>query len=443
MTGRAYPLFDIAQMILQKPERHNVEMSVKKDAAGAPIQPLFVCALDDTLWLTEDEAIAHVLKQHFTTFYQAERTPIEPPKGRYTFVAQCGMSGIVLGPPNYHDYQNQLRKLHTERFSRMPFDVYKSRVKIVRDEEVIKKWIDEQSFRTEYICLNLPEPLRLTRREEVEKHFRDVHKVNIIKPVESHTLNGPASRAVRSADLARLIRSVWEDQRRFPLQTATVLSQQFAALGLQFFKVNRTVTHVCVARPHYLDLEATPVSAGIKLIVEHINAHPKCTRRQLIEALAPASAECGVRSAESGAPGAAPAAPEAAESTPEQTAVVADLHWLIHQGHVIEFANSTLETAKKPIPKPPKPQPKAAEATAEPGSETSAAAQSEPQASEPNVPAAIIPAAVAAEQLAGAGEPAPPEPEKAAVDEAASETVPTAVPADPATLPPAAVESPS
>src|SRR5256885_13820177 len=109
----------------------------------------------------------------------------------------------------------------------MPFDLYKSRVKIVRDEEVIKKWVEEQSFKTEYICLNMPEPLRLGSMEAVEKHFREVHKENIIKPVESHTLSGVAARALRSADFARLRRSVWEDQRRFPLQNATVLSQQF------------------------------------------------------------------------------------------------------------------------------------------------------------------------------------------------------------------------
>ena len=36
MTGRAYPLFDIAQMILQKPERHTVLFSVKKNAEGKP-----------------------------------------------------------------------------------------------------------------------------------------------------------------------------------------------------------------------------------------------------------------------------------------------------------------------------------------------------------------------------------------------------------------------
>ena len=93
MTGRAYPLFQIAQLVLQKAERYTVRLTVKKKPDGAVVQPLYVCALDDTPWLSEDEAVAHVLKNHFTTFYQAERTATEPPKGTYTFVAQCGMSG--------------------------------------------------------------------------------------------------------------------------------------------------------------------------------------------------------------------------------------------------------------------------------------------------------------------------------------------------------------
>ncbi len=350
MTGRAYPLFDIAQMILQKPERHAVSFAVEKNAEGQPIQPLILCALDDTLWLSVEEAMGHVLKRHFSTFYQADRTATEPPKGKYTFVAQCGMSGVILGPPNHHDYQNQLRKLHSERFSRIPFDVYKSRVKIVRDEEVVKKWIEDQSFKTEYVCLNMPEPLRLGNMEAVEKHFRETHLENIIKPVESHTLSGTAARSLRSPQLVRLVRQVWEDQRRFPLQIATVLSQQFASHGLQFFKVNKTFTHVSVARPHYLDLDATPVSEGIRRIVDYINANPKCTRRQLLESLAPAPAPVSSESAST---------PE--QATLEQNAVNADLHWLIHQGHVIEFANGTLETAKKPAPRPPKPESKPAE----------------------------------------------------------------------------------
>jgi hypothetical protein len=383
MTGRAYPLFDIAQMILQKPERHVVVFTVKKNAEGKPVQPLFVCALDDTLWLSEDEAVAHVLRKHFATFYQTEKTATEPPKGKYTFVAQCGMSGVILGPPNHHDYQAALRKLHAERFARMPFEVYKARVKIVRDEEVVKKWVDDQSWKTDFVCLNLPEAVRLDGMEAVEKHFREVHKDNIIKPVETQSLNGAAARNLRSPDLVRLVRSVWEDQRRFPLQLATVLSQQFAGHGLQFFKVNKTVTHVCVARPHYLDLEATPVSEGVRQIVEYINAHPKCNRRQMIEALAPSPAPAPVELGAEAAPTAA--VPETAQATPEQTAVIADLHWLIHEGHVIEFATGILETAKRPLPKPPKPEAKPAEQPAEPAPQAEAAPALEPAPAEAEI----------------------------------------------------------
>ncbi len=352
MTGRAYPLFEIAQMILAKPERHSITFSVKKKSDGTVIQPMFLCALDDTLWLSEEAAMRHVLDRHFTTFYQPERTQIDPPKGVYTFVAQCSLSGAILGPPNHHDYQNQLRRLHTDRFSRMPLEVFKAKVRIVRDEAVVKKWIDDQSWKTEFLCLNLPETLKLGSKEEVEKHFRQAHLSNIIKPVETHRLSGPASRNQRDREIARLLRQRWEEQRRFPIQVATSLSQQFASRGLQFFKVNRTVTHVAVARPSYLDLEATPVSDGVRRIVEFASAHPKCTHKQLLHALAPAPATPAPTPAVEGAPP-ADVAPEV--TSPELAAVMTDLHWLVQQGHVIEFANGVLETAKKPVLRPPRP----------------------------------------------------------------------------------------
>lgn len=356
MTGRSFPLFDIAFLVIQKPERYSIRFTTKKNQQGQLAQPIFHCALDETIWLSEDEAVEHVLQKHFGTFYQAEKIATDAPKGVYTFVGQCGLSGVILGPPNYHDYQNKLAKLHAERFARMPFDVYKSRVKIVRDEAVVKQWIEEQSVKTEFVCLNVPEAAKLPNREEVEKHFRITHKDTIIKQVESHVVSGMAARSLRGG-MGRVVQNLLTEQRRFPMQIATSLSQSFAHHGLQFFKVNKTVTHVAVARPHFLDLETTPVSTGVKRIVDFINANPKCNRRKLIDALAPspASAAPAVAAVEGAA--ATPAA--APEPTAEQTALISDLHWLVHQGHVMEFANGLLDTAKKPAPRPPKPEPKA------------------------------------------------------------------------------------
>jgi hypothetical protein len=271
----------------------------------------------------------------------------------------------------------------------MPFEAFKARVRIVRDEVVVKKWVEDQSFKTEYVCLNVPEPLKLTSLEEVEKHFRAVHKDAIIKPVEAFTVAGVPSRSLRSRELQRLVRSEWEQNRYFPLPVATSLSRSFSSHGLHFFKVNKTVTHVAVARPTFLDLDASPVSENIKRIVQYINEHPKCSRRKMVETLAPAPAAPTVIEVN-------PAGPKAAESTdptPEQTALIADLHWLVHQGHVLEFADGKLETAKKPVPKPPKPEARPAAPAAVPSAAPAVPVAAETPATEP-VAVAEVPAAV-------------------------------------------------
>lgn len=379
LTGRAYPLFQIASLILKRPDRFEVQFHVKKGAEGQVLQPLYVCSLDDTVWLSEEEVAQHVLRHHFDAFYQTEKVATEPPKGTYTLVAQCGMSGVILGPPNYHDYQNKLRKLHSERFSHLPFEAYKARVKIVRDEAVVKQWLEEQSWKAEYIGLNLPEPVRFPDRERAEQHFRETHLPNLFKSVESHTLTTPESQRHMSRGLRALLRHAVEEQRRFPLKLATHLSQQLAGHGLQFFKVNKTITHVCVARPHHLDLKTATVSDRVRRIIEFIEANPGCSRRNLIDALAPAPPPAPPLPAPppaaepAAAEGSAPAVPPEPGPTPEQTAVITDLHWLIHQGHVIEFTDGRMETAKPPKPKPP-PPPKPTPATPDKPGETSAAA---------------------------------------------------------------------
>jgi hypothetical protein len=258
--------------------------------------------------------------------------------------------------------------------------------------------------------------LKLGSREEVEKHFREVHAPNIIRQVETHKMSGTASRQLRSPGLVRAVRQAWEDQRRFPLQIATVLSQQFAGQGLQFFKVNKTITHVSVARPHYLDLETVPVSDGVKKIVNYINEHLRRSRRDLVAALAPQAPTVATAPATDATD--ATAAPPS-EPSPEVTAIIGDLHWLIHQGHVIEFANGALETAKKPLPRPPKPQKAAPAATAATSGEPAEILAAQPEG-EPQSQAEEVSAATEAAAQPGEPQPSGEEPQAVSTEQSAS-----------------------
>ena len=359
-TGRSYPLFDIARLILAKPERYLVVLKTRKKQDGSIAQPLFFCQMDETVWLSEEQAVDHVLSRHFDTFYKTEKIETDPPKGTYTFVAQCGMSDQILGPPNYHGYQDKLRAMHADRFPRLPFDVFKSRVKIVHDEEVVKQWLDDQSWKTEYIAINLPEETKLESREVVREHFCQHHLANMITSVDDVALKASVFNKKTPPRMQNLARYELDDQRRFPLKIVNVLSQEFSSHGLQFFKRKKSVTHVSVSRPHHLNLEQTPVSDSIRNIVTFVIDNRDCTRRMILDKFAPEPEKPEVAEAPTEGDEPKPAPP----LSPERTAILSDLHWLVHQGHVIEYANGQMEIAPKPQPpqqKKKKPRPPKAE----------------------------------------------------------------------------------
>ena len=459
-TGRCYPLFDIARLILAKPERYLVVLKTRKKEDGSVAQPLFFCQVDETVWLSGDQALDHVMSRHFDTFYKTEKTEIDPPKGTYTFVAQCGMSDQILGPPNYHGYQDKLRALHADRFPRLPFDVFKSRVKIVHDEEVVKQWLADQSWKTEYIAINLPEEARLESREAVREHFRKYHLSNLISSVSDVALKASVFNKKTPPRMQNLVRYAIDDQRRFPLKIVNMLSQEFSSHGLQFFKRKKSVTHVSVSRPHHLNLEQTPVSDSIRNIVTFVVDNQNCTRRMILDKFAPEPDK--LESAEASGEGDAPK--QETPLSPERTAILSDLHWLVHQGHVVEYANGQMEIAPKPQPqqqkkkkprpdKKPKAEPPLTEGTSLTSPQTPAEAPSaeETKPAETPEPSAEPPATEASDttespELSQADAAAPTEPElSAAAEGSPTEPEASAAAEEPLTEPEAsaAAEEPS
>ncbi|MEZ5406194.1 MAG: hypothetical protein R3F23_08525 [Verrucomicrobiia bacterium] len=234
LTGRAYPMFDIARMILQKPERYHFQIITEKEET-----PLFHCSLDNSLWLTEEEVQKHILKHFLETYYRIEKVTVEPPKGNFTCIGVCGFSGTLLGPPNYHDYPNKVRKLYTERFSHMPFEKFKNRIKTVHEEAAVKKWIEELSFNLEYYSLKNPETPPLKNWAEVETHFRTHHLPELIQKVNSFSLT-QLDKSKLSSNLFSHIKNTEQQERRFPIKLVNQLSQEFSKHNLRFSKPTKT-----------------------------------------------------------------------------------------------------------------------------------------------------------------------------------------------------------
>ena len=425
---KAYPLFDLARLILEKPERYRVELKKSSETAT----PLYQAKIDGSVWLNENDAIKHVFTAHFDTYYRKEVVSIDPPKGAYPFVAQCGMSGVLLGPPNFHEYQAKLLKLHAERYANMPFDVYKSRIRMLRDEASIQKWKDEVSTKNEFYAIDLSlaaqpdaapaaalaepavptsetaevivepaasaeveltetpvseetlvspeaatevsepgsdalteeievaqeiapvaattEPAstltKLANMTEVERHFRETHAAKVITAIRERViLPGATTQRASAQPILQLTRHMVEDLRRFPLPLVHNLSRRLSSKGLQLFKAQQNITYISIARPRYLDRVATPVSDRLSEMLDYLEAHPKADREiqwKALLALRPVG--------------------EGITDTEREHAMLVDLAWLLHEGHVIDYVRGNLQAAHRPQPKPA-PRPKAAAKT--------------------------------------------------------------------------------
>ncbi len=360
-TGKTFSLFDIARILLRNPASYTIDLT---SAPKQPEGPFYVVDVDRSVWLKRDTALRHLLRKKREELYRAETVEIEPPKGNFPVVAVCGMSGLLLGPPNHHDFERKLRDLHRERFARLDFETFRSRLKMERDPEVIEKWRAEASKSVEYYSLEGEAPEKLADLAAVERHFDTHHAAAHLKFLDLAPVPGdPKTTAVDPA-LAPLLNYARDEEERFPLRLAQSLSRALSGAGLRFHKSANRTTFVSASRSRHLNLEETPVSDSIRKIIETIRGKKSLRRTQLLDLLVPAPV---VAAPPSPAPDAPPAeSPLPAPADPARDAVINDLLWLTHEGYVIEYADGRLESVPQPknSPKPAEEKPAVAEVVA-------------------------------------------------------------------------------
>ena len=363
-TGKTFSLFDIARILLRNPASYTIDLT---SAPKQPEGPFWVVDVDRSVWLNRETAVRHLLRKKRDEFYRSETVEVEAPKGNFPVVAVCGMSGVLLGPPNHHDFERKLRELHRERFARLDFETFRSLLKMERDPEVIEKWRSEASKTVVYYPVAGENPEKFPDLAAVERHFAENHAPAHLKFVDLAPVPGdPKTTAVDSA-LGPLLNHARDEEERFPLRLAQSLSRALSAAGLRFYKSPNRTTFVSAARPRHLNLDEVPVSESIKKILELIREKKSLRRPQLLDLLAPVApapipGEAPLATPESGSPESA--LPTAASDTapapvipadPARDAAINDLLWLTHEGYVIEYADGRLESVPRPKhpPKPP------------------------------------------------------------------------------------------
>ena len=311
-VARVYPLFDVAKILLAERARCRAVFE-----APAPHPPLFRGKLDESVFLTREEAVRHLWQSELRDqLIEEETIEVDPPTGNFLLVARCGISGEWLGPPNFHAYQVTLRRLHRERFPNMPFAAYSAKVRTERGEEAVNAWLETMKKKTRWRIKGDAEEAWIEDRNEAERAlatrcfdqaFAEVHHAEVLASIPAKNL---------SPSLMTSLKLAGNHARNHPAILIPAVCKAVEAEHLPVFK-RQGKLYTGPARPHPLPLNAV-LAERPGIMVNWIRGNKPAKLEGLWKAVLP----------------------EGSTAPPAEFA--ADLFWLLHQGHILLFTDDTL-----------------------------------------------------------------------------------------------------
>jgi hypothetical protein len=395
-------LFEITKAVLEKNDRFVVVVQRARPqqaegAAPAKPAPIYMSLPDHLPFDTEDAAIQHVLSNNLSAFFDTQEVEVEAPKGNFPIINKCGITGELLGPPNYHRYQQILQQHYQTRIKGMSFDRFRDSIVSVREPEVAAQWLEKMKKATRYTwkppvaktsstpAAAAPEttsaaPVEATAAtpavtpeasaapesaaekpaaeaapkenaitfdniEDARLYLLANARDKVVRAVDSVRFHGKFIEKLPPGEIRRALEGHVERQRRFPLDTANALRGRLRREGFTIFKKgSRGVSYVCAVKRRFRvpgQVFSETISSLIDFIEKNPMVHVKDLPKKFLGFEVPAPADAAAKPADGATPPAAPA-PLAPEQMEKLRKMSNDLRWLVMEGYVTEFSDGKL-----------------------------------------------------------------------------------------------------
>ena len=341
----AYKLKDLAYFFLDNPSSVLLKIVPKDETKFHQCK---ACGFAST---KPEDIVEHILGAHLGDYYEAKEIDCEPPKGNFTCVAKCGLSGVLLGPPNVHEFNATVKEMVRTRYPNMSESEYRSRIVMVRDAEAIEEWRKGAVKKTVFTAKGAGEGAPQLTREQAEGEFRRTILPSLLDQPKNLMITADVAMRSPVRPLQWAAKDALEAERRAPYNMCFALRGAFHHRKMHFFRANDARGPEFVSGVEYREFDAAHAIPELAKVATFVAENPCCTKAEV--------------------------APDA------ETAK--HLAWLVSTGHVVAFTNGVYS----PVEKFPKYGPqwqkrgKAKAAAEAPVAEAPAAAEEAPSAEAP------------------------------------------------------------
>ncbi len=308
----AYKLKDLAYFFLDNPS--SVLLKITPRAAQGEAPAVFhQCKACGFASLSEADVVAHVLGAHLGDYYDAREIDCEPPKGNFSCVARCGLSGELLGPPNVHEFNSVVREMMRTRYPDMSEEQYRSHIEMVRDAEVIETWRKGATKRTLFFAKGAPEDAQGLTREQAEGEFKRTILSSLLDTPKNLMITADVALKSPVRPLQWAARDALEAERRSPYAMCYALRGAFHHRKMKFFRANDARGQEFVTNVEYREFDAEHAIPELASAAKFVAEHPCCDRSEF----------------------------------PKEGDFEKHLSWLVTTGHVVAFTNGVYSMVEK------------------------------------------------------------------------------------------------
>jgi hypothetical protein len=197
-TRRAFPLMEIASKFVARDDSYLLKLELPQPKEGEERKVFWQCRECKRVFCHKANAEAHVENAHLDLFFAQEEQVGEAPAGAFNCVARCGLSGELLGPPNFHGYNERIQEIWSTRFAHVPKAEYLSKIEILHDEALLEEWKEQARHQIVY-RLRLPEEKPAEAKPAAEEKAAESAESVSEKPEVPESPEIPAEASVEAA----------------------------------------------------------------------------------------------------------------------------------------------------------------------------------------------------------------------------------------------------
>jgi len=307
----AYKLKDLAYFFLDNPSSILLRLTPKDEESR-----LYQCKACGFASTKEEDVLAHAVAAHLVDYYDTKEIDCEPPTGNFNCVAKCGLSGVLLGPPNIHEFNATVREMIRTRYPEMSEEQYRSHIEMVRDAESIDAWRKTAVKKTVFFAKGTAETEGAAQlsREQAESEFRRMILSSLIEKPKHVMMTAEQAAKSPVKPLLWAVNDAIAAERRAPYGMCFALRGAFHHRKLHFFRANDARGPEFVTNVEYKPFDAEHAIPELAGAAKFLAEHPCCDK---------------------------------SEFPTDEPDFEKHLTWLVSTGHAVAFTNGVFSAVEK------------------------------------------------------------------------------------------------